>query len=490
VRKKPRLNLEKGRSKYSFHIYNVDGKRKQVMTGESDRDIAQSLIDEYTRIVGLSQDDDIALAVDERIYKAYFNKEKSKITLKTNLTEEIFTKKEIIALDKILDVVEGIDESLAETFTRIMVKIPKLLVSHDERGKTIQKLIEEVKGYEDLKRSVIAKQINAANDTGTLSECIDKFELEYRDTVSYSTCVDILSMNRRFAKKIPDDISPAEVSKAQIKDFIMELAKKSPDPEYRKKRVRSMLSVFFTWAADRYEFQNPITGLVLLKKKITKKKKIIWHDLNVIEDMLLGLDSYWSAIVATMAYAGIGLKELSGIRVDDFTKATKQINDQKAEVYFLKIEWHDERGLKTKNRSDSVPVDAKYLLPHLLKFIEDGHVGEKYFFAKPNSKKELWTNDALSRKLNGRRYSHEGKKDTFTKPILANKIKARDLRHTFGSLLIRNGYSIDEACALTRNKREVFMEHYGHLTAKELHVTLSGDEAKVKYIDEAVIVRQ
>lgn len=486
---RPKTDIPKGRTKYFFNIYSKSKKRVKVQTGSSDKDIAERMVDDYMRIIGLELDDPISLAVNEKVYKAYFGQSKSRIPVKSKLLDPIFSEKERIIIDEKL-----------KGHPDILIKLSRLVVEADERIKTINAQTENLQGYDELKKSIIAKQVEASKNCPSFTDCIDEFELTYRENVSYSQYTAVLSMSRRLAEVYPD-VNPAEITRHQIRDFIMGLASESTHPEYRKKKVRSMLSPFFTWVSDRYDFQSPIVGMVLMKKKITEKRKITWHDLPVIEEILSGLDSYWRAVVATMAYAGIGLKELSGIRLQDFTSAKRIVDAEEGpkeiEAYFLKIEWHDQRGLKTKNRSDSVPVDAKFLLPHLLQYLKDGHSGEKYLFPKPKSMRktnspEMWTSDKLSEKLVGRKYpkDKETGEQKINPGILPKGFLARDLRHTFGSLLIRNGYSIDEAAALSRNERDVFVEHYGHLVAKDLTVSLSGESKKIKYLQEKPVIKK
>ena len=500
MRKRPTLSrLRPGRKTYAFKFWDYNGDRRDFSTGESIPHLAELRINEIYSLYGLDSDDPIALDADVDVYMAYFRHKKVRINVDSPLEEKFFTDQEI---DILTDKLVGESELLAS--------ILRLLKSNDDRGRKLRSVAERLEKLEHLEKSIIGKQITSVQKALTYKEEIKKFEEYYLDHVSKAHCNYVIAINKRFLKYLKNNsIKTPEITASEIRGFIEHESKQSTDPVYRRKSVRSKLAAMLYWASEKYDYTCQLGNLTPSKRQSTAKFKpkddsITWYDLPVIEDVISKQDTYWSTIVATMAYAGVGVKELTGIRNEDFVCKEYKISngeeeDKTVRKFFLRIDLHEERIVKTANRIDLIPIDETYLLPRLLKYIDEGHPGEKYLFAKPAKYKknrrgpDLWTNGALSKKLVGRRYpiNKETGEQGFTPGVLPEGMLARDLRHTFGSLLIRSGYTIDEACALTRNTRDVFIKHYGDFTAEEQIVSFKGGvkengDTELKIVDKMV----
>ena len=392
-RKIPEPRLQPGRKTYSFNYYDCEGKRKQFSTGETDYDKALAKARIFHRLYGLEKFEEEAMAVNPDIYRAYFNIYRPLVPLFKS-ADRPFTIKEC--------------EEIESLSPDLQYKIASMVVENRNKEVLIERLTDIEEKYNQLSETIEARQIEASKNCPTYKEALKLYEEEYSQTVSSSQCTDVMTMHSNFLKYFKElgdsEIKPTSVTPAHIRGFLTKTSENSDNPKSRQKKARSLISNFFYWAAERYGFTSPFTNLRLSRSKETARRQIIWHDLPVIEDLLNSLDIYWRAIVATMAYAGIGLKELAGIRNEDFVSLVTITEDGKKETrYQINIEWHEERGLKNKNRADSVPVDEKYLLRHLKDYIKAGFAGDKYLFAKPvkmrkvGSENELWTNHALSK---------------------------------------------------------------------------------------------
>ena len=238
----------------------------------------------------------------------------------------------------------------------------------------------------------------------------------------------------------------------------------------RKRKCKALISRFFYWCKSEYHIINPVEEVERTPKQ---RSNIIWYDVPQVEDMLNNCNSYWAGLLATMAYTGIGPKELSGITVDDF----ENLNGE----YFLYVEENSHRGTKRAQRRRSVNVDKEYLLPRIQNFISDGHVGSHILFAIPKDRatardkkdhlhREVWIPDEIGRYANANILAEHG-------------MKVKYLRNTMGSIMLRSGYTVEEVSAVLGNSPEVVREHYARLLSSEIYIKLQR-VSKQKGVDE------
>ena len=492
TKKIPEPKIEPGKNYYSFRFYNSNNNRLRFSTGTDSKSEAKRLAEQMFELYSLSYNDERAQDIDDRVYKEYFGH--SKEVQPQNLDKILFT----------IDDAKLIDKYIAPHEPSFVERFLKSIEHYASLANEVEGLRESLVDYGNLKDSIAAQQARAVKLCPEYDQAFKVFIEEYESEEKTPKQIkDVIRINERF-RLFVENQKPATITSDQIRDFITTQVKASKhdkngnlkanyNPDSTRQKTTALLSVFFYRAAERYKFICPFSNMASTRNTNKKRRIPVWYDLPEVEKIIETLNPYWAAIVSTMCYAGIGIKELRGLRHEDFIKVIQLDNNGDSEtLYFLNIEPHLDRTIKNKNRDDLVPVDPEYLLPHLQRFFSLNLQGEKYIFEKPQDMRRnknssnVWNDSHLSHKLNGDKpkFDDDGNKiRSGSKGILPKGYKARNLRHTFGSLLIRSGYSIDDACRLTRNTREVFTEHYARILGLEMRVNIKEGSKKAKILE-------
>ncbi|MCM8542409.1 MAG: hypothetical protein NE328_19215, partial [Lentisphaeraceae bacterium] len=343
-RKIPDPTIPKGKKVYTFFFYDSHGKRKQFSTGTDSLSEAKTLAEHIHELYGLSYNDERAIELDDRAYEEYYGH--SKVFKPQNIDKILLT----------LDDAEIIDKYITENEPGFALRFIKAISHYASLSNEVESLREQLKDFNDLKDSMLAQQAKSISLCPTYSEALEIFLEEYKPTVSFKHSQEVERVNKDFIE-YTENQKPASITIAQIRDFLNKKSKDNPDPDTKRKKVSALLSTFFYKAAERYNFQCQFSNMSIVRSKTQKKRKIVWYDLPEMEEIIQGLTPYWSAMVATMCYAGIGIKELRGIRNEDFIKVVQLNKGGQAEnKYYLNIEPHLDRTLKTKNREELVPI--------------------------------------------------------------------------------------------------------------------------------------
>ena len=237
-------------------------------------------------------------------------------------------------------------------------------------------------------------------------------------------------------------VTPADVSR-----YLSHVSEGHQDPcEFHNRRRRD-LHRFWKWLSVTYQIDNIIAKIATKKEKA--KGDIIWHSAEEINKVLEGLNPFWQAVVATMAFSGLSAHELRGI------KLTEYIDGNSGKMWRIKPT--EERSTKSLNRIRNVAIHKKRLQPILDKYISEREGDTEYFFPclLAGRKADLWNTVSFSIHLNKR---------------LPDGMNALSLRRTFGSLLIRAGKSEEEVAAAMGNTPDMVRKHYGRILGSEVDI--------------------
>ncbi|EDM28265.1 hypothetical protein LNTAR_10131 [Lentisphaera araneosa HTCC2155] len=432
-----KASLYKPRQTWFCKFYNVDNIRcnKSLKTkDQSEAEYRRNQLDRLTK-AKLHINDSSNKELDPVVYELYYGE-----------------KRPYTVPDKIHDYAKQAKEEGDCAFIAGLLEHNAYLEAEVTRLKHIE--VE----YESLKKATLAKIASAK--VVSMDIAINDFDKYIRDKVTAHSAKGYLRYARKIQVMYPTK-NVGDYNWDDIDDFIevdAKLVQKGKSLNNRKVKVRALLSRFFSWAAKKYRIPNPVKDL---EKYSKDQLDIIWYDVPQVERVLNSCDSYWAGILATMAYTGIGPKELSGITRSDF----EEIHGE----YFLFIEANQHRGTKRDNRKRSVNVDKQYLLPRILKFIDDNHAGDEILFALPSDYKitrdinithhEKWVPDEIGRNAN---------RDI----LAAHGMKVKNLRNTMGSLMLRSGYTVEEVAVVLGNSPEVVRAHYARLLSNEVKVQL------------------
>jgi integrase len=211
----------------------------------------------------------------------------------------------------------------------------------------------------------------------------------------------------------------------------------------RRNRALIMASRFFKWAMrTRRAFENPFAGIKLLKEE--RGSDIVFcskAERDIIIAMAEDTGDVDALAVMIAFYAGLRRGEIYRLAWEDID----------FERRFLKI-----RKSKTKV-GRNVPIGAR-LMDALSKAPESKRKGLVIPLHKDVNAIEH-SNSFLT-KL--RRYA----KATGA-AVSEEQISWNVFRHTFASLYIQEGGTLDKGCAILGNTREVFLRHYGNLHPKD-----------------------
>lgn len=300
---------------------------------------------------------------------------------------------------------------------------------------------------EALLQDTLTYRLQLAKSCPTLEDALQEF---YDKEIS-----GIAKRGQSEYKRVLDDFKDTrETSKVSlisdnaIKDFLEDSADDHDKPNYRFNYNRTYIFRFFKWAASKYKFLNPL--LSIPKKEAEQKEDIHWHELNhVLKVIENEKEDYWKRLIATLLYTGLSAHELRGIRKSDIIETTVKKGKKNKLVKYIYVTPHEGRTLKRIKRKRHVMV-SKALEPYINEQLK---TSGKYLFPPIVGKSSIWNSDTFSDYLNRH---------------LPTDMNALSLRRTFGSLLLRSGYSPYEVSVAMGNSEDIVKQHYARLLANEI----------------------
>jgi len=339
--------------------------------------------------------------------------------------------------------------------------------------------------HQALARSILAQAASAGARSPALDEALGEFERHLEATTTPGYRRDVMSLAKDFAGSLPAGCKTlADVSVEQIAKFLdaRAVASKPAQPLTRYARYRIKLGRLINWAAQRWGYPSQMSGVRSLSATQVGRERaeIHWHELAEIEAVIRGLDTYWQALVGTLAYAGLQLAEVCWLRREDLIwgpdRKTAQL--RVATVIEGAGEREARHYLKSSHRRRMVSVHPRLLLPRLKAHAEGLLEYGLYLFPMPLDRErrsrqrtpgsaERWRVDSLSAVLRGH---PGGKRRAPSQGILPAGMNAKSLRRTFGSLLIRSGATEAQVAAAMGNTPSVVRAHYARILGCEVDV--------------------
>lgn len=330
---------------------------------------------------------------------------------------------------------------MGKDLVQLQTQVRGLNTSLIEARNEVARLLPIEAAYKELCRSIEGQRILAAKRSPSLADVRESYFEDLaqlaRGGSFHRTWFDRFSASLGASRKV------AEISPGQVADFLRRDAAEHTDP-HRAKRMRTIISRFFSWARIHHGIISPLDQVP--SAKVQAERDIQWHSLEEVEAVLAPLDSYWRAMIACMAFAGLSAHEVRGLRRGDLVESRG--------AWSLRITPTNDRGLKTAKRRRSVPV-SKRLAPILQAHLATLPADAEILFPPLIGHGEIWNANTFTREL-GR--------------ILPDGMDALSLRRTFGSLLIRSGKSAEEVSGVMGNSAAIVTRHYGRILGGEVEI--------------------
>jgi integrase len=341
-----------------------------------------------------------------------------------------------------------------------------------------ERLAEETAQHRALARSVLAQAASAGARSPHLAEALAEFEQHLAATITPGYRRDVMTLCAEFVASLPDSCSTlVDVTVEQIARFLdaKSVASQPSQPLTRYTRYRIKLGRLINWAAQRWGYPSQMSGVRAFSPTQVGRERgeIHWHDMAEVEAVIRGLDTYWAALVASLAYAGLQLAELCWLRREDLIWGPER---KTAQLRVCTVTEGEVRHyLKSAHRRRIITVHQRLLIPRLelhLQAIKQS----TYLFPTPEGNRrarktadnlERWLPHALSVVLRG----HPGGKCRApSQGLLPPGMNAKSLRRTFGSLLIRSGATEAQVAAAMGNTPSVVRAHYARILGGEVDV--------------------
>lgn len=237
----------------------------------------------------------------------------------------------------------------------------------------------------------------------------------------------------------------ADVRAVHVEDVLLEWAAAGKAPKTLN-RAREVVHTFFAWLVRREELtRNPIDRV---EKRAEPAPVITFLGTDEIAALLdLFAGSALLPVVSVLVFAGVRRSEACWLRVDDYDRGRELLSIRRKTI------GNETWEPKTK-RNRVVPVSAR-----LAEVLHQVKPRNGWLLASPRGMR--WDPDNLSTR--------------FRRRVRAAGLPWRiaDLRHTFGTHLVRRGLSLPKVAALMGNSPEIVRRHYAHVTTEDLHTDVA-----------------
>jgi integrase len=332
-------------------------------------------------------------------------------------------------------------------------EVAELRAAHEAQAEQLRAARAELAA---LRTSMLGRAAEAAERCPAIAEARDLFAEHLAGTVTPKSASEYLAVLDRFLGGAGAGApTPAHISAEALGAHLDAYTRGAAKPAVRRRKERIKLGRFINWAAKTWGFPSPMPSVPGPKSGAVARERgeIHWHSMAEVDAVLEGLagDSYWRAVVGTLAFAGLQLAELAWLRSSD-------LQPRSAGGLQLWITPSEGHQLKTAQRRRAVGVH-----PRLAELLEAHAAGDRWLFAMPEhirrrpreGDRDRWRVDTLGKHLGER---------------LPDGMDARSLRRTFGSLLLRAGKTAEQVAAAMGNSPAVVHAHYARIIGSEVEV--------------------
>jgi len=368
--------LWKGRHKYSANIFDATGNRV-FRSLHTDDELEAELICNALMLLHQTQPASISTAPEHLPRKAlelfWPDGDSPKIS------------KPVKAVGQDLSLIEKQPDRIADLSPEMFAQITSLLAENRSlryEKAHLQANLERVqRELYALKASALTNITSAFSSCPSLTIALDEFEHHMVTTTPRHNAGTVVRVARAFVAELPAAVkTPPQITANHIEGWLDQESARSDRPISRRDKVRIRLGRFINWAAKRWTYQSPMKDFPAARKQQLRRDRgeIDWHTLEEVEAAIEGLpDTYWKALVGTLAYAGLQLEELIWLRTQDL-----ELGDEGGQLWITAVvdPSGDKHPLKAGHRRRAVALHQQ-LVPLLRKHIEN--TGTSGFFLFP-----------------------------------------------------------------------------------------------------------
>lgn len=249
------------------------------------------------------------------------------------------------------------------------------------------------------------------------------------------------SILQRTLPKLPQVVD--EIRPLHVDDLILQWSAEGRAPKTLN-RLREVLHTFFAWLVRREQLAvNPVSRV---ERRPEPAPEIVFLELADVDLLLEACaGDPLRPIVAVLVYAGLRRSEACWLRVEDYDRGRELLAVRRKTIHGQT--WQPKTG-----RNRVVPVSTR-----LQAVLHDLPATSPAGWLLPSPQGYRWDPDNLSQR--------------FRKLVRARgwRWKVADLRHTFGTHLVRRGVSLAHTAALMGNSPEVVLRHYAAVHTEGMH---------------------
>lgn len=334
-------------------------------------------------------------------------------------------------------------------------------------GKTEQECMEKMRKKEaELKEQSHFKSTQLLGEA--LVEWVNKVK---KNTIKKQSYDRLLGTAKQVSNADIGHRFYTDVTTKELQDYIQRLVDKRYAWSTIKKEY-DLLNAFYRYTAERDQFRNPMTLVVMPRRSNVKveTKEIEWFEKDDIDKFVKACGARWNTgrlknkyayALAANIYLGLRGGELLALQWQD-------IDFEAGTIYVSKtlIEARNDNGETTftvqpstkRDKNRYVPINSK-AKDLLLKHKAECEYTEPTDYVISTSNRKTNTLKNLSDMIQN--IEEEG----------GTKVRAHNthiLRHTCASLYFRAGVSIETICAILGNTREVCEKTYVHFAEEQL----------------------
>jgi len=308
--------------------------------------------------------------------------------------------------------------------------------------------------------------------TPPIGEAFKIFDAFQKTKVARCTYSSRTPRIERFLDAVGLDRPVGGIKASEIDEHVLSIRDKDGEPvtAMTRKNIRVDIGVFLNWCAKKYGYLTPMIHTEQIRSH-SEQQEIVYLSQHEVETMLAECkELYWRTMLAVFVYSGIRAAELRWLQVED-------VDIERSVIQVRTVRTEKETKVP-KTGPRAVHYHAN-LQPYLKAYIDDGRPGKRFFFPKLGDQRL--------------RYKHGGEPDVWRgsalthvfaellKPLsekVGKSINALVLRHTFGSLMIREGFNYIEVSTIMGNSPEICRRHYARLSPDEVRASWPSAPAK------------
>lgn len=399
--------------------------------------------------------------IEQLLAEAMFNPENAP-NVQFELTPEYSTDSKFrSALVALIVARDGIDQ--------LRTEVEKFEGNNAELAVRNKALFQKLRQFE--------KRAAKAENIGTLQQEFDRYmEVLQERKITDKRKGILRSTLKRFMSDMGPNMPAVEITETEVSNYVQTYKDKDKKPitEERRREIRTQVCTFMESATNQL-FSRKGVVRIAAHKVAREKKPIVWltykEASKLIENMTDESDGYWKDLATVQLHTGFRPSELILIQKSNVTKnviTLAAITDPKTGVSKAKtgsrsvqIQKDIAETVASRKRKGSNP----FLFGRIQTYSAKNKIPTKRQDGQTGLLANAWNEDVFHRHYRKRL------RDAAKKAGITKSIDGRTLRRSFGSIAIRQDYTVEEVAKLMGDRPQTIRKHYADLLAEEIDIT-------------------